>query len=337
MLSYARRAAVLPMLAALFAVLQLAALHWGCSAADPSDTMRPYAFRPGVWLDPDRGRAYLTATAGGTEAVSLATGQILWRTDALLRPLWASRERLLGRGRESPGALHFVMLDIVDAPRVIWQSSVALPTEVQSQDAAGPFNSFELRVWLRGGDLQAVWQYQQLPTSLPLDREGTQREAVRVVTGGVRLDFESGEATASDPAGMPPETPVAPTGKVPAPGTTTASGAMVRYASADGRHYLASRPPSSPSEKAPTYRWEIYAADTGRRVAEIEQPLLAARFFVHGSLLVHDAPSSATLAPGGLEVGPPALRAVRLEDGSEVWTHSYRDPGYKGPLPPRQL
>jgi len=112
---------------------------------------------------------------------------------------------------------------------------------------------------------------------------------------------------------------------MPRPGSRTASGRTVRYASADGRHYLASSPVAARSAE-PRYAWEIRTTGTDEVVADFEQPLLAGWFVVRGDLVIYDVPPVDEPAAGDrTQVRPPQLRAVRAANGTEVWSHAYRN------------
>ena len=102
--------------------------------------------------------------------------------------------------------------------------------------------------------------------------------------------------------------------------TPFATGFAFRYASADGRHLLASKPLDRPGAGGERYIWSIVSVATGEHKAEVRHHLPAARFFVSGSRLVHQSPRSRRRVAAGWVEEPFGLRAIDLETGKEVWT-----------------
>ena len=105
-----------------------------------------------------------------------------------------------------------------------------------------------------------------------------------------------------------------------------------RYASADGRHLLASK--RIESSRPIEYLWSIYSVETGESVAQIRHSSPAAWFFLYGSSLIHASPPTSRLVNGKWINEPPKLRAIALENGAELWDRPVRDTAYRGPYPP---
>lgn len=105
-----------------------------------------------------------------------------------------------------------------------------------------------------------------------------------------------------------------------------------RYASADGRHLLASKhiSPSRPAK----YLWSIYAVESGDPVTELSNASPGAWFFLNGSTLIHELPATHREVDGRSVDEPPRLRAIAVETGAETWRKSVRNTAYKGSYPP---
>jgi hypothetical protein len=100
--------------------------------------------------------------------------------------------------------------------------------------------------------------------------------------------------------------------------------ATVRYVSADGRHLLASRLDAE-GDPHDRYVWWIFSLDAGQRVATVRRPLVAARFFLSGSSLIHLSPAQSRLVEGQSIEEPFTLRAIHIETGAELWALPVRD------------
>jgi hypothetical protein len=306
----------------------------GAAAAQqaPASPESVYAFRPGVWLDAERGRAYLMRPGTGVEAVDLRSGSALWRAEQVQKPLWASDSRLLAQRMDDTGRISLVMLD-VRGPQAseLWSSSWAVPAGVRVSIDAGKNEFFHMQACERAGGLALEWKFDEIRKpfwAVQPEVEGSNRR----VGGSLLLDPSSGALRESaQDACEPPRAPARLT-DAPRPGARTAEGKTVRYPSADGRHYLASALAPS-AEAEPRYAWAIHDAATNEVVARFEQPLLASWFVVQGDLVLIDVPPADGATPG--EVEPPRLRAVRASTGDEVWSQAYRNTRFTGIPDPR--
>jgi len=115
--------------------------------------------------------------------------------------------------------------------------------------------------------------------------------------------------------------------------TLFSNGYTIQYPSADFKYLLASRrtrtapPPQS-------YDWLIFSMATGARIAELQQDIPAAWFFINGPLLIYDVPRRTRSVDGAQIEEPPELRALDLQTGDEQWIRPVRDTAYRGSLPP---
>jgi hypothetical protein len=269
---------------------------------------------------------------GGTEAVNLESGASLWHVAELDKPILAADGWLLGQRLQAPGKLSLALLNVDgEQPSERWIASFALPAGVEASLDDGEKSLFEVRACARGAEIGVVWTFGRL--SGPVLEAGAP-DGERT-TGSLIVALDSGQLRESPEPACEPRRAPAPAGAMPEPGSLTPAGATVRYASADGQYYLASRPLSAAAgDQGAGYEWEIHSAASGDPIARFKHPDPADGFVVRGALLIHDVPPAAAAAHGGVGAGStfasPKLRALALASGTEVWSREYRDTGYRG-------
>lgn len=112
----------------------------------------------------------------------------------------------------------------------------------------------------------------------------------------------------------------------------SADGFTYRYASADGRHFLASKRGGAAKHG---WIWRIYSLESGQPVAEVRNSLPGTRFFITASSLIYEAPPESRISEGGLVIEQPLrLRAIELTTSDELWEWPFRDTTYRGAYPP---
>ena len=302
--------------------------HEGRRAQADAQSSAAYAFREGLWFDAQRGIGYLMRPEGGVGAIDLATGLNLWTSDALQRPLLAGAQWLLGQREAEGRELSLALLRTDAAPQLLWTARTRLPEGVRAHLADARTEFFHLQACrLSPSELGVVWHFDEAPKPLRDDPDRARR-----VTGQLRIATDSGKVRESDARPCAPLALPANAAGNPAPGSITPSGATVRYPSADGRHYLASRA----SADGLSFEWEIYEPGTDAPVARLVQPQAAAWFVVRGELLIRDAASEVEAAPPSLAetsdspIPARRLRAISLRSGVTLWSHAYRDTRYRG-------
>ncbi len=108
--------------------------------------------------------------------------------------------------------------------------------------------------------------------------------------------------------------------------------AVIQLPSADDRHLLIGQRVAA--GEWDEYGWSIFALENGEFLGQVRSHTSHARFFVHDSVLVHEAPPYGRNVGGQWVEAPRRLRGVALQGGSEVWARPLRDPVYRGPHPP---
>src|SRR6516164_5266996 len=96
--------------------------------------------------------------------------------------------------------------------------------------------------------------------------------------------------------------------------------------SKDSRYLLASR-------ELEGWLWRIYSMRTGKRIAEIHNPLPEPEFFVSKSNLIYQSPAAGQTVGGRFRIDPPRLVAIDLDNGKELWARPIGKTTYVGPCP----
>lgn len=171
----------------------------GCAAVQPSkEEVRKisnnFEFRPGVIVDPERSAAYLMNIQGGIDAIDLASGRLLWRSDRAAKPLLFHEELLVAQ-TEPPVGRQFLRIallntrEITAAPRFV---DIPLPADVQATIDDGMESSFSAAARIHEGALVLSWRYTYRRITGPPpgpDDQALDREA----TGNVRIDIHTGQ------------------------------------------------------------------------------------------------------------------------------------------------
>lgn len=304
------------------------------------------ALADGVVIDAARETAYLMSSAGGIDAVDLATGAVRWTSTAAQRPLLVTGDRLVAQRRpDEPGALELVVLDVGGAGRQVLTARLGLPSGLWGtvQDRLGA--SFRARGADVDGERIIAWEAlltgadqgyrpglgEGTAPSVDADEAGDLRRADRTtrLTGAARLDLASGRlqplSTERAARARPPYLDLAP----------GVSAAARTYRSADGRHLLTSERDEDAHPGQRRFRWTLTARASSAAMGSVELDLPVAPFLVVGSTLLYEAgPSLRRADDGDWDDRPRQLRAVDLARGTELWSRDLLDPEYRGPFPP---
>lgn len=153
-----------------------------------------FEFRPGVIVDRDRAAVYVMSPERGIDAIDLASGRLLWRTDQAAKPLLRYKDRLLAQTEPAVGQrfLRIALLntrDIAAAPRFV---DIPLPAGVQPTIDDAMESTFRAAARVHKGAVVLSWQYTYRritgPPPGPDDRASD-----RKATGNVRIDIHTGQ------------------------------------------------------------------------------------------------------------------------------------------------
>jgi hypothetical protein len=334
------------------------------AAGGPPETAVVFDLGAGVIVDPGRPAVYLMNPDGGIGAIDPRSGESLWNTAAAAKPLLLHDDLLFAQSEPSGGAgkLHVVTLEAKSGDAASFATALKLPDGVSASIDHGRHSSFQASARAHDGDLFVSWSFSQ-PATKRGEKPKIRRAVVRVDMESGRTEQVEPDQVPATPRPRLPDTVAqavdrgsllrqprlvggwyaaparadgeakdgvvlkrwhAETGE-PAPDVALFDGeAAVRYASADGRHLLASRldVEGDPHDR---YVWWIFSLEDGRRVATVRRPLVAAPFFLSGSSLIHLSPAQSRLVEGRSIEEPLSLRAIHIETGARLWARPVRD------------
>lgn len=170
----------------------------GCATPQPSKkevckAANCFEFRSGVIVDPDRSAVYLMNIEGGIDAVDLASGKLLWRTDRVAKPLLCHDDLLVAQTEPQVGQ-HFLRIallktrDITAGPRFV---DIPLPADVQAMIDDRMESTFSTAARIREDTLVLSWHYTYRRITGP--PPGPDDQALdRKTTGSVGIDIHTG-------------------------------------------------------------------------------------------------------------------------------------------------
>jgi len=301
--------------------------------------------RPGLLIHPTLNVAYVM-TPGGVAAVNIATGNKQWTSNAAAMPLALAGNLLISQvePRGVTNRLEVVALDVQQRGEPAVRGTTELSANVKVSVGETVEGTFLLEARAAVDSVLLDWSFKRVPfqglkeeTEAPeqsvspaaqtLTQERLQRE--QKITGGeLRMSLSTGAMTRQEST---------PLGAVPRKARASAllservaDDRETRYASADGRHVLASERIAD-DRVWDKYRWTIYERGSGRRLGEFRTHLAFNPFVVRDSHVIFET------TPFVLRGSPPEpakLRAYSLGNGREAWSVEVREIVYRGPYPP---
>jgi hypothetical protein len=331
-----RNMSIRGLLFAFVAILTLASQV----SAEPGTTL---ALRDGVVVDAARSIAYVMHPQGGIQAIDLQQGTALWRSTEGERPLGLMGDLLVAQARPGEdGDLRIVALDVRQKGIRSSEADLPMPAGVRAEVADSLKHAFQITASPSRDRILLSWQAQEF-AGLP-GREADERENERDADSGdrrprvVRKAFGRGEqdslhGTALFDPRSGSLSPVTAEAKAAGPRAGAVSlpsaGPERLFASADGRHVLASRR----VEGDTSYTWKISDAATGAVLGSFRSDVSMAPFTVVGTRLFYVALPGLRLEGSKMVEEPLRLRALDIATGSELWSRDIRDTAFRGPFP----
>lgn len=340
---YGKTAACLTALALTLAGLSAFPVRAGAQVdADASDGVE---LRPGLLIHPTLDVAYVM-TPGGVAAVDIATGNKQWTSNAAALPLALAGNLLVSQvePRGFTNRLEVVALDVRRRGEPAVRGTIELPEDVKVVVGESPEGTFLLEARTAADSVRLDWSFERVPlrglieeSEVPglaaspgaqtLGQERSQREA-RITSGGLRLSLSTGAMTRQEGAALGAlERKVRVAALL---SERVADDGETRYASADGRHILASARVAD-DRVWDKYRWTIYERSSGRRLGEFRTHLAFNPFVVRDSNVIFE---TTPFVLRGAPPEPAKLRAYSLRSGRETWNVEVRELVYRGPYPP---
>jgi hypothetical protein len=308
-----------------------------------------FELRSGVVIDPDKHIAYVMTPENRIDAIRLSNGQAQWSSSNAAKPIALKDHKLISQlDTRNPGELPLAVLT-AESGQLASQIDVPLPRNVVPSIDTTKQGLFELSAQADHNQVNFVWEYdpQELVSALPevdVRPDRTQSaggaaagasEGTEIVRGTFRVDIASGDVDVL-PRDILPETPgVKPSNQGRAAVTLEdriPGLAGLQFVSADGQHILNSEPIPD-NNVGQTYLWHIYNRSTGSKIGDLRSPRPVAPFFMDGDTIVFEEELSIDISNNEAKESPLRLRAVKLANGTELWSVPIRDTRYFGPLP----
>jgi hypothetical protein len=159
-----------------------------------NDQIRPI-FMPAGVAGPDKRAGYVSDTSGSIQALGLAEGELIWRSQFAARPLIVKGNRLAALRRATPdreNALQVVVLDRNDQGKLLIESdAIIFPDWVSATVLTNESFSYSVRV--QGDDLLLEWEAQGRYRGGAPPPAFIQAQANKAATGIVRVDLKTGK------------------------------------------------------------------------------------------------------------------------------------------------
>jgi hypothetical protein len=150
-----------------------------------------FEFRAGVIVNSNQSTVYLMNLQRGIDAIDLSSGKLLWSTTKAAKPLLLHGDRLVAQAESaaSSNLLRIVVLNTQDAGELLFEATVQLPEDVQVAIDDGLGTTFRTTARLHENNVIVSWQFsKQHISGAPRGPDAK----VRVATGAVRIDLETG-------------------------------------------------------------------------------------------------------------------------------------------------
>jgi hypothetical protein len=331
-----------------------------------------FEFVPGVVVDPSGDRVFLMSPERSIDAVSLATGALLWNSDEAAKPLGMHGDLLIAQV-ESASGLEVALLDPSRSGTRQQTIQIELPNGLFSRVDDSVGHSFEALATVRSGTPILSWHSRARYTGGVAPDPGD--ALVQEESSSYSLDFAAGRALSIDPTdfvetepSLPPNVrtwsnsaaaslPATRAGGILA-GTEIRAGRerivlkrwdansgaplsdvelfsgphILELPSVDGSHLLISER-IAPGDFE-EYEWSIFSLATGERIGQVRHHQSHAPFYVLGQTVLYEARPFGRLVADEWQDEPRKLHAVLFGSGATVWEMPLRDTSYKGQVPP---
>lgn len=289
---------------------------------------------PGLWVDQESQRAFLSNPSGLPEARALSDGRLLWTGDEPARLLLQMGAHWLALGQpEQVGWGRLLVLDSASG-RQVKQLPFELPQGVSATVGAEPQRRFDARAEAIGDGVRLHWRFEAQPLRGALLEDSGAAVASEGISdeGVVDIDFSGARALALPRRDVKPQ-PL-PRGPDLQPEQRITGLGERQFRSADDAHVLAPEPKQD-SQFGIVWRWNFASRARGRLDASLELPFALAPFLLQDAHLLYQAPPlSYARADGSWQHHGLRLVMHELESGRELWSAELLDTVFRGVLPP---
>lgn len=324
---------------------------------------------PGIIADDDA--LFMMNDRGGIDALSAATGNILWSSNAAAKPLAIQNNLLVcQKNATKAGVLEVVLLQKSSGQEQS-QLSISIPSQVWAvvDDQLG--RTFVARGGQREGQVFLAWNHRFQKIGGMARAEGP--PPPQITNAAHRLNLSTNAYEAAEPSVLDVSLPALPAtmqqmfnqGQLVDPyftGTTfaalassrpngqlillrwnaengqrlpnvilTSTPTILHLPSVDQKHLLVTQRTAPGTWNE--YTWRIYSLDSGEWLGNVQHHVSNSKFIIRGTLLLHDVNAYGRRQDNQWVETPRHIRAVLL-NGNEVWSRPIRDTTYRGQVPP---
>lgn len=300
-------------------------------AQPPSTT--GIVLREGVVIDPNRKEMYCTTPDNRVEAVSLKTGESLWRSNANFKPMAISDGTLicLGSTAGSQNDLIIAGLDLAQKGNIKTRYTSRLPEQVKIDFRQTANSAFTIEARIFEGEPYIAWKYFYKPERGILEEDTSAAGGVTEQSGAFKVDRVSGRLSGIDKAQQ--ARIFISKAIVAAPGTGIPEVKAQQFLSKDEKHILAASKTADNAEFN-NYRWDIYDKASGNKTGQIQDYRSYAPFYVDDNIIFYEVGPYIRVESGEEREVPLQIVAVDLRTGKELWSKRILDTIYRGPSPP---
>jgi hypothetical protein len=285
-------------------------------------------------MDPIAGVAYVMVPAGGISAVDLSTGATRWTSTAGELPLALVGNQLVAQvePRRPTNRLEVVSLSTAERGKLVSRAVTNLASNVRVSIGETLRGNFLLTAQPAGSDVTLEWTFVPAPVRGMEDERdtasaGAPNAAPVVRRGSFRVRVSNGAVTTANARQIATQRT---TKWIVASEAKVRNAAGTQYASADGRHIVASERVAD-DRVWDKHRWTLFERATGRRLGEFRTHVSFSPFVVRDSLVVFE---TTPYERRGQPPEPAKLRAISLATGREAWSVPVRELVFRGPMPP---
>lgn len=208
-------------------LLVMTAAIAGSALAQRADAA--FELQSGVVIDKDSGIAFVMSTKGGSDALDIASGEILWHSNRAGRPLAVIDDKLVAQVESTQaGRLELAVFELVSGA-LLKTATTMLPADMVASISDGMGSSFRSWAEVQGGQLAIGWE------ASTKEIKGTGSGSLQRSTDAALLDLSSGSL---NPSSAMPARPQRDKEMQSSNRLAAASGRQ--FLSSDGQHILAS-------------------------------------------------------------------------------------------------
>jgi PQQ-like domain len=270
---------------------------------------------------------------GGIQAVDLKRGTSLWRSAEGERPLALSGNLLVAQAKPGQsGELRVVALDVRQQGALSSKAHLQMPAGIRADVSEDLDQAFQVTASPSRQGIVVAWEAQELPGLPGREEEERERRPGMASKAADRAKRDGAQGTVLFDPRAGRLSPVTAEAKAASPRAVVVSlpsaGPDRLFASADGRHVLASR-----RVEADSYLWKISDAATGAVLGSFRSDVSMSPFTVVGTRLFYVAQPGLRLEGSKMVEEPLRLRALDIATGRELWSRDIRDTAFRGPFP----